>query len=114
MSFSTTWIDAAPVIGAGARADHAWAAQSRPGIRWIDADGSRIRVRVAGSGPRRIVFAADPPNTVEHYDALFAAITPWAQAVCVELPGFGFSRAAAGFAFTLDANARAVCAVLEQ
>jgi pimeloyl-ACP methyl ester carboxylesterase len=61
----------------------------------------RIRDSGADSGLPAVVLACDPPNVVEHYDALVEMLAGRYRVVCCELPGFGFSRPARGFGFTL-------------
>ncbi|MBC7893035.1 MAG: alpha/beta hydrolase [Sphingobacteriaceae bacterium] len=80
--------------------DFDWARQSRPGIHYVELPTAKVRVRVAGSGGKVLVFCPDPPMTIEHYDRLFELLTPWATVVCYEAPGFGFSEAKSGFSFT--------------
>lgn len=63
------------------------------------ADIAGLRVRREGSSGPSVVFAVDPPNALEHYDALFRELDG-RRRFAFELPGFGGSpRAAAGFGF---------------
>jgi len=73
----------------------------RPGTRIVELPKASVRVREAGSGPIAIVFVADPPNVIEHYDALFERLAPWACVICFEAPGFGFSIPRRGYRFAL-------------
>ena len=53
-----------------------WAMGTRPGVELIELSLARVRYRTAGGGPTTIVFVADPPNVVEHYDRLVELLTP--------------------------------------
>jgi pimeloyl-ACP methyl ester carboxylesterase len=79
----------------------------------IETTAGSLRVRQAGDSGPHLVFAADPPNVLEQYDALFAELAPWARVAALELPGFGFSVARAGFDFSLTQMARAVGEALD-
>jgi pimeloyl-ACP methyl ester carboxylesterase len=93
--------------------DRAWAIGTRIGNRWVPVDGAELRVRTAGTGERCVVFAIDPPNTVEHYDDLVRELATDHRVVCVELPGFGFSTATRAFDFSPAAYARVVTQMLD-
>lgn len=84
------------------------------GVGFVGLQQAVVRVRAAGDGPATIVFAADPPNLVEHYDELFALLTPHLRVVCFELPGFGFSYPRRGFSFTLEDQVAAIAQLLER
>jgi pimeloyl-ACP methyl ester carboxylesterase len=107
-----SWVDTSTRIGAFRRIDRAWATSTRPGLSFVETSLATVRVRVEGSGARTVLFAADPPNVLEHYDALFAEVTPWARAACLELPGFGFSSPRRGFTFDVPSMSRIVRDVL--
>lgn len=58
-----------------------------------------LRVRAEGAAGPSVVFAVDPPNALEHYDALFSRLAAYRR-FAFELPGFGGSpRDPAGFGF---------------
>jgi pimeloyl-ACP methyl ester carboxylesterase len=88
------------------------ASSSRPGIGWIDVCSAVIRYRVQGAGPHTIVFAADPPIVIEHYDELYRLLGNEFRVIVLEMPGFGFSIPRAelqfGFTETNDLIARAL------
>lgn len=88
------------------------ASLSRPGIAWIDVGPAVIRYRAQGAGAHTIVFAADPPIVIEHYDELFRLLGSDFRVIVLEMPGFGFSIARAelqfGFSETNDLIARAL------
>jgi len=72
----------------------AMALASRPGVRFIDAPRSRIRVRVAKvEGAPVLVVLPDGPNTIEHYDPVFERFVGRMTVIALEIPGFGFSYA---------------------
>lgn len=83
---NATWLDTWARVGAFRNVDRAWAISTRPGTRFVETELATVRVRIEGTASPTILFAADPPNVLEHYDALFAEIAPWARAACVELP----------------------------
>lgn len=109
-----------------ARADAAWgrARLSRrpppaalPGAdeAWLELPGGAC-VRHRLSGPAQaapVVLVPDPPNTIEHYDELMAALVPRRRVLCLDPPGFGLSRPGRGFAFTLDELALGLAATCD-
>lgn len=72
-----------------------------------------IRVRRGGRG-RTLVLAPDPPNVIEHHERVVELLARSFQVVCLEMPGFGFSKPHRGYAFTIDDTAQAMIEVLEQ
>jgi pimeloyl-ACP methyl ester carboxylesterase len=84
------------------------------GVRIVEAGGARLRVRIWGRGEPTLVFAADPPNVIEHHLEAAEALAARRRVVGFELPGFGFSTAPAGFDFSIAANARVVGALLDE
>jgi pimeloyl-ACP methyl ester carboxylesterase len=82
-----------------------WASRSRPDIRFFDTGVTQYRYRERGTGPV-IVFAADPPVTLEMYDALLETFARRFRVIVVELPAMGFSaaRGSYGFGFTESAD----------
>lgn len=112
-----TWVDTLRLTRRGRRHDvEGWASGTRTGARFVDLPRARLRVRVGGEAPAggapTVVFACDPPNVVEHYDALLGLLAPRFRSVCVELPGFGFSTPKRGFGFSLEEYARTVADLL--
>lgn len=77
---------------------------TRPGAALVEVAGATIRIRDVGpkSAARTVVLAPDPPNVLEHYDALIACLEKRYRVVGFELPGFGFSVAPRGFGFSID------------
>ncbi len=85
---------------------------SRNGMRYLEVDDALIRQRLLGDGPVTIVFTPDPPNLIEHYDAIFDLLATDFRVLCLELPGFGFSRPRRSFDFSLGGQTRVVESVL--
>jgi pimeloyl-ACP methyl ester carboxylesterase len=111
---NTAWVERIPLIGTAGRLQADRALASRPGLRFLDTPGGRVRVRAApsSSGPR-LLIACDGPNVIEHADTLLAELADRADVVLWEPPGTGASVPAAGFDFTVDAFTRSARAVLE-
>jgi len=107
-------LDTAALLGQGRRLDLKRALATRPSLSLVDTRAGQVRVRRQASsrGPR-VVFAADGPNVIEHYDGLFAALAVRADVTVFDPPGTGGSAARRGFDFSLDAFAEATIDVLE-
>ncbi len=101
-------LDREPIASLLVRPDWAWALGQRPGVIRVELSCATLRVRTAGAVGHPIVFLIDPPNTVEHYDALIRILAEQARVVCVELPGFGFSTPGPAFDFGIRAYTRAI------
>ena len=114
MAWDATWMDTTPPFGQAGRLDESRALASRPRLSFLDTSVGRIRMRRSESstGPS-VLFAADGPNVIEHYDALFDALRGRARAIVFEPPGTGASVPARGFDFTVDAFARACKEVVD-
>jgi pimeloyl-ACP methyl ester carboxylesterase len=95
------------------RIEARWMARRRRDEDLVDAGGARFRVRVSGTGGPTIVIAPDPPNVIEHLDALVRALAARHRVVCVEMPGFGFSSAPPGFDFSTRSTADSLGALLD-
>jgi pimeloyl-ACP methyl ester carboxylesterase len=74
---------------------------------------SRVRYRISGSGPATIVFVADPPNVIEHYDRLVELLAPFCRVVCLDMPGFGFSYPRRQFSYSIDDQVRVITELLD-
>jgi pimeloyl-ACP methyl ester carboxylesterase len=59
-----------------------------------------------------VLLVPDPPNVLEHHAPLVESLSKDVRVIAVELPGFGFSRPASGFHFTLEENATCIERVL--
>lgn len=75
-----------------------WPASASHGVSFYKTRKVQFRYREAGSGDT-IVFTADPPMTLENYDALIGAFAREFRVVIVELPAMGFSAASDDFYF---------------
>jgi pimeloyl-ACP methyl ester carboxylesterase len=73
--------------------------QSRQDIRYLRLPESLIRYRIAGTGPKTIVFAVDPPVMLEQYDGLIQYLQNSFRVIVFEPPGFGFSFPKTGYHF---------------
>lgn len=82
-------------------------------MREIELSRARLRVREAGEGDRRVLFAVDPPNTLEMYGPLFARLKKHARAAAFEPPGFGHSKTKGGYGHSLEEQADVVIELLE-
>ena len=60
-----------------------------------------------------VVFVPDGPNVIEHYEAVFALLSPRRRVVCFDMPDFGFSLPTPTYAHSLDQGANAVIGVLD-
>lgn len=76
-----------------------WPARSSSEIGFFETPMVQYRYRERGSGPT-IVFTADPPVTLESYDALLDQFAPHFRVVIVELPAMGFSAVEPTYDFT--------------
>lgn len=76
-------------------------------VRLLKLPSATLRVREEGRGERTLVLATDPPNVVEHYDALGAALAPHRRVVVFEPPGFGHSSPPHGAPLGLESMVRA-------
>ncbi len=114
MTIDATWMDTVPWLGQAGRVDEARALASRPGLSFVDTSGGRVRLRRGGStGTPSVLFAADGPNVIEHYDHLVSALEGRVSWVIFEPPGTGASTPARGFEFTVDAFAQCCTELLE-
>lgn len=75
-----------------------WPAKTRDDISFFDTGKVQYRYRARGAG-RTIVFAADPPGTIELYDELLALFATRFRAIVIEAPAMGFSAARGGYGF---------------
>jgi pimeloyl-ACP methyl ester carboxylesterase len=114
MKWNATWMDTIPRLGQAGRVDEARALASRPGLSFVETSGGRVRLRRGGStGRPSVLFAADGPNVIEHYDRLVPALEARVDWAVFEPPGTGASTPARGFDFTVDAFTRCCTEVLE-
>ena len=71
----------------------------------LDLGQTTLRVRDIGTGRRAFVTTPDPPNVLEHHDAALTSFARQGRAIGLELPGFGHSRPAPAFRFSVEENA---------
>jgi pimeloyl-ACP methyl ester carboxylesterase len=83
-------------------------------MRFVKLPSATLRVRTGGDAGPAVVSIPDPPNVIEHHDALFELLEGWARPVCAELPGAGFSVPARSFGFTVEDAATTITQLLEE
>ena len=94
------WVDTLPLVGQAARVR-----RRAPG-RWLKTRGGDVRLlHLPSPGGPRLLFGADGPNVIGHYDHLLRQLEGRADVVVFEPPGTGASAPARGFDFALDALA---------
>lgn len=81
--------------------------------RYVETAAGRLRVFDSGGVLPPVLFVPDGPNVIEHYEPLFALLTPHLRLVCFDMPGFGFSLPSAQYTHALDQGAATVIAVLD-
>lgn len=89
-----------------------WPAKTRTDIRFFDTGVTQYRYREQGAGPT-IVFAADPPVTLEMYDALIETFAQRFRVIVVEMPAMGFSAARKSYGFAFRESADDLAAFLK-
>ena len=87
-----TWVDTWGGRAKMARFSKGWPATTRQGIKFYRTADVQYRYLEAGAGPT-IIFTADPPMTLEAYDALVECFSKRFRVIVVELPAMGFSAA---------------------
>lgn len=75
-------------------------------VRLLRLPSATLRVREEGRAEKTLVVATDPPNVLEHYDALVEAFAPRRRVVVFEPPGFGFSSPPHGAPLGLESMVR--------
>jgi pimeloyl-ACP methyl ester carboxylesterase len=68
-------------------------------------DGVALRVMRAGETGDTVLFIHGNPGSADDWAGLMGAVAGFARAVAFDLPDFGETRAAAGFAHSVDAYA---------
>ncbi|MDC0708310.1 alpha/beta hydrolase [Stigmatella sp. ncwal1] len=102
---NVTWIDSFRLRARAGGIKAGWAASTRPGVAFHELPQATLRVRTGGTrkaGEPTVVMVCDPPNVIEHFDAVFEMLSPHHRVVVFEPPGFGFSSPRASFRFTFD------------
>lgn len=90
-----------------------WASTSCSDIKFLSVGGVQFRYRERGQG-KTIVFAADPPVTVECYDTLLELYSKDYRVVVFELPAQGFSHADFNFDFRFRGTNDAMAEFIRQ
>ncbi|MEL7452548.1 MAG: alpha/beta hydrolase [Pseudomonadota bacterium] len=97
-----TWLDTRGGAARMKRFAEGWPASSRRGIRFYRTPLVQYRY-LERAGPDAdaptIVFAADPPATVEFYDELLNLFSKRFRVIVMELPAMGFSASEASYNF---------------
>lgn len=108
------WLDTTKGLGQRGRVDEA-RARTREGVAFLEVQGMRVRVlRRPAPGKPRVLFAADGPNTLEHYDALLAQLAGRADVTVFDPPGTGCSEPGPRFGFSVLEFAAVLQGVLAQ
>ncbi|MGB8331739.1 MAG: alpha/beta hydrolase [Polyangiales bacterium] len=81
---------------------------------FVDVGKASLRVSDRGAGAVAFVVTPDPPNVLEHHETALVSLAQHGRAVGVELPGFGHSRPAPSFAFSVDENTDVLLGALEK
>lgn len=74
---------------------------------YADLDGARVHYVEEGSGPPLLLLHGNPTWSFLYRDIIKGLAGSY-RCIAVDLPGFGLSRAAAGFAFTPAEHARVI------
>ena len=109
-----TWLDTLVTPWRRARVHRGPGSRTRTDLHFMHLPRASIRYRLAGTGTRTIVFCADPPVTLELYDALIAELSADFRVVVFELPAFGLSLPRLGLDFGLEAMAGVIREFLQQ
>ncbi|OJH42518.1 alpha/beta fold hydrolase [Cystobacter ferrugineus] len=102
---NVTWIDSFRLRARAGGIRDGWAASTRPGVAFHELPEATLRSRTGGTrkaGEPTVVMVCDPPNVLEHFDAVFERFSPHGRVIVFEPPGFGFSLPSASFRFTFD------------
>lgn len=89
-----------------------WASRSRDDIQFFDTGLTQFRYRARGEG-QSVLFVADPPITLEGYDALLDVYARRFRVVVVEAPAMGFSAVRGRFDFTFAQATREMALFME-
>lgn len=82
----------------------------------ISLDTATVRAQVThrpGAGSETIVVVPDPPNLIEHHQAVVERLAADFRVVCLELPGFGYSHPRPGFGYTIEEQAAVLAEALD-
>ena len=82
-------------------------------MRWVQTSAGVVRVFDSGGDAPCVVMTPDGPNVIEHYQGLFALLTPHVRVVCFDMPGFGFSAPSSSYDHSLDRGSQAIIELLD-
>ncbi|WP_225408414.1 alpha/beta fold hydrolase [Stigmatella hybrida] len=114
---NVTWLDSFRLRARASSLQGGWAARTRPAVTFHELPQATLRVRTGGTrkaGEPTVVMVCDPPNVIEHFDAVFELLSPHHRLVLFEPPGFGFSSPRASFRFTFEEYRACIEALLRQ
>jgi len=81
---------------------------------WVETRWGTVRARVLGQPHHTTVLTIpDPPSVLEHQQIFLEDLARDYRVIAFESPGFGYSKAARDYKFTLDQNAEVILQVLE-
>jgi len=109
-----TWLDTLVTPWRRTRVTRGPGSRTRADLHFMHLPRASIRYRLAGAGPRTIVFCADPPVTLELYDELIAELAPDFRVAVFEMPAFGLSLPRLGLGFELETMAGVIGEFLRQ
>lgn len=85
------------------------------GQRWVETRWGRLHVLDRGDPTARpVLLVPDPPNVVGHLTPLIEDLSRDHRVIAFELPGFGFSKPAPDFRFTIEQAAATIIELLER
>ncbi len=72
-------------------------------IQFLSSGNSQVRVwRSDTKHKKKFVVFPDPPNLIEHHSFVLDQLSKKYNVVCIELPGFGYSKVKAGFTYSME------------
>lgn len=113
LKWAAARLDTAGAEGRKKRFHQGWPASSKPGVGFLEAGGVSFRYREKGQG-QPIIFAADPPVTLELYDEIFDLFSPDYRVIVFEMPAMGFSVPGFLFDFRFRQTNDAVAAFVKE
>lgn len=78
---------------------------------WLDVDGHAVHHLDVGSGPVLLMLHGNPTWSFLHR-RMIAALSDRFRCIALDMPGYGLSRAAAGFGFTAAEQSEVVRAAV--